>query len=319
MLSKTPRDIYKLLVKTVLKVGGSTIDAKAIVDIESTTKGVLFPRMTTTQRDAISSPTAGLMIDNTTTNQFERYDATAARWKALGSGSGEGASGNPKRLACKTIDGSINAINTNIALVTVANNVFEHSCSLFIYNNSSSVATIRVAHIVNGGVGAITPKDYLIYDAQVLGNESLILQIDSLSDNDTLMIRSDVINVNFVLSGSEDSLRFQDARLGSIDIDGSTNVVDTDYEVFTSAYPTNDVSFIVCNRSSSNYPIVKIAYIDSNDIGDIADEDYILDIPLQPNETKVLSLGLNMAVDNMISFKSDSASVNIIAYGKEVY
>ncbi len=48
--------------------GTGTPDASALVDITSTTKGFIPPRMTKTQRDAISSPATGLVVyqtDNT--------------------------------------------------------------------------------------------------------------------------------------------------------------------------------------------------------------------------------------------------------------
>lgn len=59
-----------------LNVGGGTLDDSAIVELSSTTKGFLPPRMTTTQRNAISSPAAGLMIYNTTTNKLNVYTTT---------------------------------------------------------------------------------------------------------------------------------------------------------------------------------------------------------------------------------------------------
>jgi uncharacterized protein (TIGR02145 family) len=43
-------------------VGTATPDASAALDIESTTKGLLLPRLTTVQRDAIVSPVAGLAV-----------------------------------------------------------------------------------------------------------------------------------------------------------------------------------------------------------------------------------------------------------------
>lgn len=55
--------------------------ATSILDITSTTKGVLVPRMTTTQRDAISSPATGLIIFNTTTNKINVRGASA--WEAV--------------------------------------------------------------------------------------------------------------------------------------------------------------------------------------------------------------------------------------------
>lgn len=60
--------------------------ASAILDVTSTTKGFLPPRMTTTQRDAIGSPSAGLQIYNTTTNQPNIYNGSA--WTVVGTGGG---------------------------------------------------------------------------------------------------------------------------------------------------------------------------------------------------------------------------------------
>lgn len=54
-------------------------DSKAVLDLVSTTLGLLPPRMTTTQRDAISSPTEGLACYNTSTKFNNFYDGTSWR------------------------------------------------------------------------------------------------------------------------------------------------------------------------------------------------------------------------------------------------
>lgn len=64
-----------------VSVGPSAADASAAFDVQSTDKGFLPPRMTTTERDAIGSPATGLVIYNTTTNQLEVFDGT---WGAVG-------------------------------------------------------------------------------------------------------------------------------------------------------------------------------------------------------------------------------------------
>jgi hypothetical protein len=56
-----------------IAAGTTSPNASAIVDLTSTTRGFLPPRMTTTQRDAISSPAAGLVIYNTTTSKLQVY------------------------------------------------------------------------------------------------------------------------------------------------------------------------------------------------------------------------------------------------------
>jgi len=62
---------------TGVGVGTETPAATALFEILSTTQGFLPPRMTTTQRNAITSPAAGLMIYNTTTLSLEMYDGTS--------------------------------------------------------------------------------------------------------------------------------------------------------------------------------------------------------------------------------------------------
>ncbi|MFN3850898.1 MAG: hypothetical protein ACK4NY_15800 [Spirosomataceae bacterium] len=61
--------------------GGTDIPYSAsILDVRSNNKGILLPRMSTTNRDAIASPVAGLLLYNNTTNQFNFYDGVA--WQA---------------------------------------------------------------------------------------------------------------------------------------------------------------------------------------------------------------------------------------------
>lgn len=72
---------------------GSVADASAILQLDSTSKSLVPPRMNTTQRDAISSPLAGSMLFNTTTNEFNGYNGSA--WDSIGgSGSGSGRVNN---------------------------------------------------------------------------------------------------------------------------------------------------------------------------------------------------------------------------------
>lgn len=56
-------------------------DASAILELRTTVKGFLPPRMTTTERDAITSPAAGLVIFNTTTSKLNVYSGTA--WESV--------------------------------------------------------------------------------------------------------------------------------------------------------------------------------------------------------------------------------------------
>jgi hypothetical protein len=58
-------------------IGTSSPNSSSIVEMASTTQGFLPPRLTSAQRDAISSPAAGLVIYNTTTNCLNFYAGNA--------------------------------------------------------------------------------------------------------------------------------------------------------------------------------------------------------------------------------------------------
>jgi hypothetical protein len=66
---------------TGLVLGSSAINAKAKLQVDSTTQGFLPPRMTTAQRDAITSVPAGLMIYNTSLNKLNFYNGTT--WETV--------------------------------------------------------------------------------------------------------------------------------------------------------------------------------------------------------------------------------------------
>ena len=62
-------------------IGTSSPSASAILDAQSTTKGVRFPNMTTTQKNAISSPAAGLVVFDTTLAKLCVYSGSA--WQTI--------------------------------------------------------------------------------------------------------------------------------------------------------------------------------------------------------------------------------------------
>ena len=52
-------------------IGGPGIDPSALLDLQSTTRGFLMPRMTTAQRDAIENPAPGMIFYNTDLGAFQ--------------------------------------------------------------------------------------------------------------------------------------------------------------------------------------------------------------------------------------------------------
>jgi len=85
--SATAKGIYQTGSSTTNNFVGATHfgstsapNKAAILEITSTTKGLLLPRMDSTARDAIASPVAGLLIYNTTTNKLNVYTTA---WEAV--------------------------------------------------------------------------------------------------------------------------------------------------------------------------------------------------------------------------------------------
>jgi len=73
-----------------INTDGTVSDPSAMLDVKSTSKGVLVPRMTTTQRTAITSPATGLLVFDTNTNSFWFYNGSA--WTNLTTSGGGSAS-----------------------------------------------------------------------------------------------------------------------------------------------------------------------------------------------------------------------------------
>jgi uncharacterized protein YifE (UPF0438 family) len=59
-------------------IGTTTPEVTALLDLVASDKGLLVPRLTTANRDAIAAPATGLLIYNTSNNRFEYY--TGATW-----------------------------------------------------------------------------------------------------------------------------------------------------------------------------------------------------------------------------------------------
>jgi hypothetical protein len=66
-----------------VNIGSNTEVASAKLNVESTTQGFLQPRMTNTQMNAITSPTTGLSVFNTTDSSHYIYRGTGGGWQRL--------------------------------------------------------------------------------------------------------------------------------------------------------------------------------------------------------------------------------------------
>src|SRR5690349_20787668 len=85
-------NVNKLNAQSVaINTDGTVAHSSAMLDIKTTSKGLLIPRMSSSQRTSISSPATGLMVFDTDTNTFWYFNGTA--WTNL-SGAGWFLTGN---------------------------------------------------------------------------------------------------------------------------------------------------------------------------------------------------------------------------------
>ncbi|MBE2229936.1 MAG: hypothetical protein IAE96_04745 [Chitinophagaceae bacterium] len=162
-----------------MNIGSGTArvtDASAYLEIgpsSGASKGLLIPRLTTAERDAIPSPLTGLMIYNKTTNQFNFYNGSS--WTTFSSGGGGGGIsqlGNTGNLWLNRVNDSTYAVDT-----ATANNFYRAifpQLSLG-YANPSWISSLAWSKITGTPlfVTRIGPTDSSgssMYGAQIGGN-----------------------------------------------------------------------------------------------------------------------------------------------------
>jgi FG-GAP repeat len=75
---------------------GASADPSSIMDVSSTTKGLLVPRMTETQKNQIASPSNGLMVFQTDgTSGFYYFESNTNSWKTMVNDAATSSNTNP--------------------------------------------------------------------------------------------------------------------------------------------------------------------------------------------------------------------------------
>src|SRR4029077_13459380 len=128
----------------------------AALDVTSTTKGLLAPRMTTVQRLAIASPANGLIVFDTDTKSLQVYNAVGEAWNGLGAalgtiqvtGGGTGAT---------TLTGYL--LGAGTSAITASTTIPGTAISGNIGGNAANVT--GTVPVTNGGTGATTLTGYL--------------------------------------------------------------------------------------------------------------------------------------------------------------
>jgi hypothetical protein len=88
---------------------GAAANTAAMLDITSTTSGLLIPRMTTVQKLAISSPVQGLTVFDITTNSYWYHNGTI--WVEMGLNNAWSLTGNAGTTAGTNFIGTTDAVD----------------------------------------------------------------------------------------------------------------------------------------------------------------------------------------------------------------
>ncbi|RAK63183.1 hypothetical protein DLM85_21590 [Hymenobacter edaphi] len=141
-----------------LVVGATSVDPKAALDVTSTTKGLLPPRLTLTQRNAMGVPTVGMLIVQTD-NTPGLYQYTATGWASVGAGNytAESSSvGAAPTTAVTVSPAATNLVYTNNSSTTIGSVTLSPGTEgqrLVIVNND-----LQYLPVVSGsGTGNILP------------------------------------------------------------------------------------------------------------------------------------------------------------------
>jgi len=72
-----------LSAQVAINTDGTIADGTAILDVKSTTQGLLIPRMATSNRTGITDPANGLLVFDTDTKSVWFYELSTTSWKEI--------------------------------------------------------------------------------------------------------------------------------------------------------------------------------------------------------------------------------------------
>lgn len=141
-------------------VGGGTNQAAAAFQVNSTTGGILPPKVTTTEMNAIASPVEGLSVYNTTEKGDFKYDGTAWHRSSMDAITGRSTAQTAAVASVATLTvGASDAsylVKGNILVTTSGSESFSLQVDWTDEGNTARTATIPMVRIATGGFTATT-------------------------------------------------------------------------------------------------------------------------------------------------------------------
>jgi hypothetical protein len=159
-------------------IGTATPNSKAILDINSTTRGVLVPSMTTTQRLAITSPPNGLLVYDTDKSEFYHFNATS--WSPILNGDYWSRPVTNRKRISNLIDSVGIGLSSPSEWLDVDGNIRSR-------NNLMADNNIMADGIISGG--SLVASGNLLTTGTGLINGSLTTNSDLIINNTGAMIQ----------------------------------------------------------------------------------------------------------------------------------
>lgn len=178
--------------KVAVNTDGSTGDPSAMLDVQSTTMGLLIPRMTASQRDLIATPATGLLVFITDDSTFYQYSGNSweqlGKWRSSGSSLyvdstysvGVGTSTPEGKFEVATLDytGSYGSDICTGGTATASEtypgqpvaNAFDNNIATYWSNNNTLPAWIQ--YDLGSGNGKSVGRYKIFYDASVTTDNS---------------------------------------------------------------------------------------------------------------------------------------------------
>jgi hypothetical protein len=154
---------------------GTIPHPSAMLDVESTTKGFVLPRMTTAQRDSIQNPVVGLQIFNLSTYCFEAFYGTT--WQRIHCGCATG----PTQLTYLDPGPSVYCAGQPI----VSNTATTQGGTPITFSVSPALPAGLSLHPATGTISgtpaaSVSPLPYTLAASNACGQTSTVLSIEVL-------------------------------------------------------------------------------------------------------------------------------------------
>jgi hypothetical protein len=175
-------------------IGTITPNAKAILELQATDKGLLVPRLTPAQMIGIVAPPNGLLIYNTTENCFNYYNAGTSTWKSMCSTTGISNNGDTVVINILKVDSLIaHYAKIDTALIKFLTSQYIKTDSIYTHwlrADSAYIKFLTSQYIKTDSIYAHLGKfDSLMIKG--ISIDSLIKQVTSnyLNSKDTVVLK----------------------------------------------------------------------------------------------------------------------------------